>query len=341
MERIAFHRSSGETFVEGHTILQANALTPPRSGWSRFGRRLYSILDTRTAEQIFEEEGDHRSRFARLSSFIVLHGACLSVIWTGWSWTAAAFALFLYVARMFAITGFYHRYFSHRTFKTNRFWQFIFAMWGNSAAQRGPLWWAAHHRKHHRHSDTPEDVHSPWQRTLYEAHMGWIVESRNHKTDLREIRDFARYPELVFLNRFDMLVPIVLGTLSFLFGWYLEASFPGLGTTKWQMLTWFFISTVVLFHGTCTINSLSHLFGRKRYNTSDQSRNSLILALITLGEGWHNNHHYYPGATRQGFYWWEIDITYYGLRVLQALGIISRLNPVPLRARESNHLAAA
>jgi len=322
------------------TVLQAIATPLPQRGLlRRVGRYLYSIIDTRTAEQLIAED-DNRTTFSRISSFLVLHSACLGVFWTGWSWVAVGYAAFLYAIRMFAITGFYHRYFSHRTFKTNRFWQFVFAAWGNSAAQRGPLWWAAHHRKHHRHSDEPEDVHSPWQHTLYEAHMGWITETRNHKTDLHEVRDFARYGELVFLNRFDMLVPFALGTFSWLFGWFLEAQFPQLETTRWQMLVFFFISTVLLFHGTCTINSLSHLFGRKRYETTDQSRNSLLLALITFGEGWHNNHHYYPGSARQGFYWWEIDITYYGLRFLQAIGIIRQLNPVPRRTRESNHRLA-
>jgi stearoyl-CoA desaturase (delta-9 desaturase) len=102
----------------------------------------------------------------------------------------------------------------------------------------------------------------------------------------------------------------------------------------WQWLIWgFFISTVVLFHSTCFINSLAHLWGKRRYQTGDESRNNWLLALITFGEGWHNNHHRYPGSARQGFYWWELDITYYGLKVLQWLGVIRDLRPVPARVR--------
>jgi stearoyl-CoA desaturase (delta-9 desaturase) len=255
----------------------------------------------------------------RVIPFIGVHAACLGVIWVGWSWTAVGVAGALYAVRMFAITGFYHRYFSHRTFKTSRFFQFAFAVLGASSAQRGPLWWAAHHRKHHRHSDTEHDVHSPRHHGFWWSHMGWITAPGNFPTDLAEVRDLAKYPELRFLDRFDILVPVLLATTLFLLG----------GA---QLLIWgFFISTVVLFHGTCFINSLAHQLGKQRYETGDDSGNSLLLALITFGEGWHNNHHKYPGSARQGFFWWEIDLTYYALWILARLRIISELRPVPKR----------
>lgn len=266
--------------------------------------------------------GDRRVDWVRVIPFIGMHVACLAVFWVGWSVTAVAVAFGLYVVRMFAVTGFYHRYFSHRTFTTTRAGQFVFALIGASAVQRGPLWWAAHHRKHHRHSDTELDAHSPRHHGFWWAHMGWITSPSNFATDLEAVPDLAKYPELRFLDRFDILVPVLLAVTLFLVG-------------GGQLLVWgFFISTVFLFHGTSFINSLAHVMGRRRYVTGDDSRNSFILAVITLGEGWHNNHHKYPGAARQGFFWWELDLTYYGLKLLSWLGVLWDLRPVPRRLLE-------
>jgi stearoyl-CoA desaturase (delta-9 desaturase) len=277
-----------------------------------------------------------RVEFLRVLPFLLLHLGCLGVFLTGWSWTAVAAAVLLYFVRMFAITGFYHRYFSHKTFHTTRFMQFCFAVLGATAVQRGPLWWSYHHRHHHRHSDEEEDVHSPNVRGFWWSHIGWITSARNFPTDYSQVRDLARYPELVFLNRFDSLVPIMFALSLFTLGHFLGVWFPTLGVTSWQLLVWgFFISTTVLFHATSSINSLAHLLGRRRYDTGDNSRNSLLLALITLGEGWHNNHHRYMSAARQGFYWWEIDISYYLLKVLSWTGLIWQLKPVPAAAYEN------
>jgi stearoyl-CoA desaturase (delta-9 desaturase) len=266
--------------------------------------------------------GDKRVEWLRVAPFIGMHLACLGVFVVGWHPGAVAAGGVLYLVRMFAITGFYHRYFSHRTFRTGRAAQFVFALLGASATQRGPLWWAAHHRKHHRHSDTELDVHSPRQHGFWWSHMGWITSASNFPTDFREVRDLARYPELRWLDRFDIVVPVILAATLFAVG--------GLPWLVWG----YFVSTVVLFHATCLINSMAHRVGSRRYQTDDDSRNSLTLALITLGEGWHNNHHRYPGATRQGFFWWEIDLTYYGLVVLSWLRIIRDLRPVPRRLLE-------
>ncbi|HAV62982.1 MAG TPA: acyl-CoA desaturase [Verrucomicrobiales bacterium] len=276
-----------------------------------------------------------RVEWVRCIPFIILHLGCLGVLLVGWSWFAVAAAVALYFVRMFAVTGVYHRYFSHRTFRTSRFMQFLLALLGASSTQRGPLWWAYHHRQHHKHSDEADDAHSPHVHGFWWSHVGWITSARNFPTDYRVVKDLAKFPELVFLNRFDSLVPIVLATGLFFLGMILEHFAPGLGVTGGQMLVWgFFISTTALFHGTCSINSLAHLIGRKRFNTKDDSRNSLLLALITLGEGWHNNHHHYMGATRQGFYWWEIDITYYVLKVMSWTGLIWDLRPVPISVKE-------
>ena len=271
-----------------------------------------------------------RIDYARCFSLIFIHVGCLGIFWVGWSWTAILIAILLYFTRMFAITAFLHRYFSHRTFKTNRFFQFIFAVIASSAMQRGALWWAAHHRKHHKESDTEKDVHSPHTKSFLWSHIGWITSRKNFYTDYKVIKDFAKYPELVFLNRFNKLIPLLLGVLLFVSGEWLSLNAPSLNTNGWQLIVWgWFISTTVLLHGTSTINSLSHLYGKKRFDTGDESRNNFWLSLITLGEGWHNNHHHYMHSARQGFYWWELDITYYGLKILAFIGIIYDLRPVP------------
>jgi stearoyl-CoA desaturase (delta-9 desaturase) len=280
-------------------------------------------------------DGDHVD-WARVAPFLGMHLACLAVLRVGVSRAALVAALALYALRMFAITGFYHRYFSHRAFKTSRTGQFVFALLGASAVQRGPLWWAAHHRHHHAHSDRPQDVHSPRQRGILWSHMGWFLADRCYAPDLGRVRDLERYPELRWLDRYDILVPVALAVTVFGLGVVLERLAPGLGTDRWQMLLWgFFISTVACYHATYTINSLAHVLGRRRYPTGDDSRNNALLALLTFGEGWHNNHHHYPNAARQGFFWWEIDLTYYALRVLAALGLIWDLKPVPAAVRDA------
>ncbi len=277
--------------------------------------------------------------WVRFIPFMGIHLMCFGFLLVGWSWTAIGVAIVLYSIRMFAITAFYHRYFSHRTFKTSRFFQFIFALIGNSAVQKGPLWWAAHHRKHHKHSDKEGDVHSPHVHSLYWSHVGWITSKVNYSTDLRIVKDLAQYPELRFLDRFYTLVPIVLAVSIYGLGKYLEITYPALGTNGSQLLIWgFFISTVVLFHATCTINSLSHMFGKKRYESSDESKNNFYLSLLTFGEGWHNNHHRYSGSTRQGFFWWEIDITYYILKMMSWVRIIRDIRHVPKSVKFSKLL---
>lgn len=307
--------------------------------WHRLVRAVVNWFDTGALE--VPAEGSYlpavpdRIEWTRILPFIAMHLTCLAIIWVGWSWVAVGVALTAYFVRMFAITGFYHRYFSHRSFKTSRAGQFIFGLLGASAVQRGPVWWAAHHRHHHAYSDRPEDAHSPVQHGFLRSHMGWFLTARGFRPDLRRVRDLLQFPELRWLDRFDILVPIALAVFMFALGVLLENVAPQLGTSGAQMLIWgFFISTVACYHGTYTINSLSHVFGRQRYRTGDASRNNWFLALITLGEGWHNNHHHFPSSTRQGFYWWEIDLTYYGLKVMAWLGIIWDLKPVPVAIRD-------
>ena len=253
------------------------------------------------------------------TAFVVAHLACFAAIWTGVTLEALALGFVLYVVRMFGITAGYHRYFSHRAFKTSRAFQFVLAFLAQSSAQRGVLWWAAKHRWHHLHSDTELDVHSPAQRGFFYAHVGWIFTARHHDSDHGAIPDLARWPELVWLDRHPYLAAILLGVAS-----WLIAGWPGL-------VVGFFWSTVALWHATFGINSLAHVLGRQRYVTGDDSRNNWLLAIFTLGEGWHNNHHACQSSVRQGFRWWEFDPTFYALKALSWLGVVWDLN-LPARS---------
>lgn len=269
--------------------------------------------------------------------FVLLHLSLATVFLVGWSPIAVAAAIFLYYLRMFAITGCYHRYLSHRAYKTSRTFQFAFALLGDTAAQRGPLWWAAHHRSHHKFTDQTEDPHSPLRYGFWTSHILWWGLRKNLATRKSMVPDLCAYPELVFLDRFHFLGPIALALATFVAGAALHRWAPGLGTNGPQMLVWgFVVSTVALGQGVASINSLAHLVGRRRYATPDNSRNSFWLALLTMGEGWHNNHHHYSGSARQGIYWWEIDFTYYGLLVLEKMGLIWELKPVPPKVKVSD-----
>ena len=271
----------------------------------------------------------NRIEWFKYSPYFILHAGCLAVFWVGTSKIAITLALALYLARMFFITGFYHRYFSHRAFKTSRLAQFIFAFLGCTAGQRGPIWWAAHHRHHHRLSDRPDDTHSPYQGGWIMSHAGWFMQTKNQSIRERYVQDWQRYPELVWLEKWELLPFLLLAIGMVGAGWIIGQYFPGTETSAMQLFVWFLISTVAVYHGTYTINSLCHIWGSRRFETDDHSRNNPILALITLGEGWHNNHHWYPMAAQQGLKWWEIDITYYLLRLMAALGLIWDLRSYP------------
>ncbi|NLV55495.1 MAG: acyl-CoA desaturase [Acidimicrobiales bacterium] len=248
----------------------------------------------------------------------LIHGLCLLAVFTGVTWKALALCFVLYFGRMWFITAGYHRYFSHRSYKTSRAFQFVLAFGGGSAAQKGALWWASHHRDHHRFSDTDRDVHSPLK-GFWWSHIGWILCDKYKGWDPDSIKDFNKFPELRFITKHDWIPPWTVAIAS-----YLIAGWPGL-------IVGFFWSTVLLWHGTFTVNSLAHVMGRRRYATTDTSRNSALIALWTGGEGWHNNHHYYQAAARNGFFWWEYDPTYYVLKVLSWFRIVRDLKVPPAR----------
>jgi stearoyl-CoA desaturase (delta-9 desaturase) len=248
--------------------------------------------------------------------FVGVHLAVFAALWTGVTWQAAVCCAVLYVVRMFAVTAGYHRYFSHRTYKTSRVGQFLLAFLAQTSLQKGALWWAAHHRDHHRWSDTERDVHSPVRRGFWYAHVGWLYDGTD-ATNYERVRDLAKFPELVWLNRYWGVPPLLLAAaVTLLFGWS-------------GLVVGFLVSTVLVWHGTFCINSLAHVFGRRRFDTADQSRNNALLALITLGEGWHNNHHRFPSTVRQGFYRWELDVSWLVLKGLARLGLVWDLRDPP------------
>ncbi|MEM9074570.1 MAG: acyl-CoA desaturase [Myxococcota bacterium] len=251
------------------------------------------------------------------AAFVACHLAIFGAIYSGVTWQAAVACVVLIFVRLWGVTAGYHRYFSHRTFKTSRVFQFILAFLAQSSAQKGALWWAAHHRRHHKHSDQEGDLHSPVREGFWYSHLGWLFVDGSEITEYDRIRDFARYPELVWLNKFHLVPPTLLAV-----GLLYWLGLPGL-------FIGFFLSTVLLWHITFTINSLAHVYGKRRFETTDDSRNSMFLGLLTLGEGWHNNHHRYQSSARNGFYWWEIDVTYYVLKMLSWVGIVWNLRPVP------------
>lgn len=251
------------------------------------------------------------------AAFIAVHVACLGVFISGIDLTAVSLAIGLYILRIFAIGAGYHRYFSHRSFRTSRAFQFVLGFLAQTSAQRGVLWWAAHHRRHHKYSDTTQDVHSPILRSFAYAHVGWIMVPCNEPTDLDAVRDLAQYKELLWLDKHQYLPAALLALVTFLIG-----GLPGL-------VVGFCWSTVLVWHATFSINSLGHLIGRRRYVTGDYSRNNWFLAFITMGEGWHNNHHAYQASVRQGFRWWEYDFTFYVLKALSWSGLIWDLHLPP------------
>ena len=299
---------------------------------------LLKIFDNNYAEKYYQKQkgvdGDTIDWF-RVIPFILIHFGALAALWTHFEWYLVWVALFLFVIRMFAITGFYHRYFAHKTFKTSRLMQFIFAFIGSTAAQRGPIWWASHHRRHHLNSDKHNDQHSPHTHHFLWSHMGWFLAKKNFLTDRKVVRDLIKFKELVLIDRFDWLPPVLLLLSLFVIGDFLSLTS---GMSGLNMVIWgFCVSTILVYHCTFAVNSIAHLWGTQRYNTKEESKNNFFVALLTFGEGWHNNHHHYPGSIRQGFYWWEVDLTYYVLRFLSFFGIVYNLRTVSKAIRQKHN----
>jgi stearoyl-CoA desaturase (delta-9 desaturase) len=279
-----------------------------------------------------------RARIARLPDerveagaipFFLIHAAAVAgAIYVGFSWKLLGLAVLFYYLRMAGTTIGYHRYFSHRAFKAGRVFQAVMAFWAQTSAQKGALWWAAHHRDHHKYSDGEKDIHSPL-RGFWWSHMGWILCSKYSPTKFDNIKDFAKYPELRWLNRYYLVPPALLAVALFAIG--------GLPWLVWG----FFVSTVLLWHGTFLVNSLNHVWGTVRYESKDLSRNNGFIALFTMGEGWHNNHHHYQSSANQGFFWWEYDFSYYLIRLFEAVGLVSEVRTPPRKVLEDTIAARA
>jgi stearoyl-CoA desaturase (delta-9 desaturase) len=268
---------------------------------------------------------DERINWKGALPFILVQFLPLFAFVTGVTTKAVILGVVLYVVRMVAITAGYHRYFAHKTYRLGRVPQFLLAFVGETAAQKGVLWWASQHRNHHKYADTARDPHSP-QKGFWWSHIGWIMSGKYGKTEWDNIQDFAKYPELVWLNEHDWVPPWLLGVACFLI-----AGWSGL-------VVGFFASTLLLWHVTFSVNSFAHVFGRRRYGTGDTSRNSLPVALLTMGEGWHNNHHHYPASARQGFYWWEVDASYYLIRLGKLVRVVKDVKEPPASAKAARRI---
>jgi stearoyl-CoA desaturase (delta-9 desaturase) len=256
-----------------------------------------------------------KGRPLSLTLFVLISLTPIFAFFVPFSWDLVALAVALYFLRMFGITGAYHRYFSHNAFKTSRVMQFILGWIGAMAMQKGPIWWAAHHRNHHKYSDTELDLHSP-RKGFWHSHMLWFLRDDHNEYDPKIIKDFTKFPELVWLDKYYWIPPLLFSIV--------------LGLISFPVLVWGYgVSNFFAGHGTWTINSLAHVIGKQRYVTGDDSRNHWFLAFITMGEGWHNNHHYYRHSANMGFYWYELDLTYYILKLMSAVGLIWDLKAPP------------
>lgn len=272
-------------------------------------------------------QSSRRYEFGAVSVFVLLHLGVFAVFFVSFTPQLLLWMAGTYAVRMFGVTAGYHRYFSHRSYKLGRAAQFVMAALAQSSGQKGVLWWAAHHRQHHRHSDEEADVHSPWLRGFWWAHVGWVLSNEYDAYDQKQIADFAKFPELRWLDQYHWVPALVFAALVLLIG--------GPAAFVWG----FVVSTVLLYHCTFCINSLAHIFGTRRFNTPDQSRNNWVLALLTFGEGWHNNHHFSMASCRQGYRWWEVDITYAVLKALSYLGIARDLRPFRVPSERARRAA--
>ena len=254
--------------------------------------------------------------------FWTVQASAAAVLFVPFEWSLVGLWAASHFIRAIGLTLAFHRYYAHRAFQMNRVARFVWTFIGTAAMQKGPLWWAGHHVNHHRFADREGDPHSPLVSGLYYAHVGWFLNDARHErleASNPVVRDFSRAPEIVFLDRFFFLPPLMLAVTMYLVG-----GFP------W--LVWgFCLPTVTLAHATFAINTVNHMFGSRRFDTIDESRNNVVTAIFAAGEGWHNNHHRYQRAARNGFYWWEVDPTWYMIRLMVAVGLAWDAHPVPER----------
>ena len=266
-----------------------------------------------------------------MSLFWLVQASSLLVLFVPFSVGMVALWAVAHFLRAIGLTLTYHRYFAHRAFKMGRVTQFVWSWIAASAMQKGPLWWAGHHVTHHKFADREGDPHSPLISGFYYAHLGWFLNDVRHDKLAATnpvIRDFGKYPEIRLLDEYYWLPPALMALGMYLYG-------------GMQWLAWgFLLPTMTLAHATFAINTINHLYGSRRFDTVDESRNNPITAFFAAGEGWHNNHHRYQRSARNGFYWWEFDPTWYVIKAMSIVGLAWDVQPVPERiyreARERN-----
>lgn len=261
--------------------------------------------------------------YSNASRIILFHLSVVLVFISGYSFTALITFLILYLARLFVITGFYHRYYSHQSYQTSRWLQFILTLIGTSAGQQGPLSWATSHITHHQHADTRGDPHSPVLTSGLYAHIGWLMQKDALPTNDKLVKPFLKFPEIVFLDRYHYLGTTGLIISLALLGTFLSTHHPELGTSALQLVSWgFILSTLLILHGACLVNSVAHLYGYRRFRTTDNSHNVWWLFPLTLGDNWHNNHHHTPRSASFSYAWWEVDIIYLCILLLEKSGLV-------------------
>jgi len=262
---------------------------------------------------------------------VILHLGAIAALFN-FTWRAFAAAVFLYwMCTGLGISMGYHRLHTHRSYQVPTWLEYFFAVCGALTLEGGPIFWVAVHRVHHQKSDQPGDPHSPRDGGWW-AHVGWILlgETRHNNTRLmsKYAPDVAKHKFYVWLNNWHWTPALALTVLLYVIG--------GLPLMLWGS----FFRIVFGLHATWAVNSATHMWGARRFPTRDDSRNTWWIALVTFGEGWHNNHHAHPTSARHGLAWYEFDLSWIQIRILKALGVAKRIQVASIRAQMSDQEAA-
>ena len=269
--------------------------------------------------QISESKPTRKINWGNGIFLVVAHCGTVGALFF-WSWPGLITAVILYwVAGSLGIGMGIHRLITHRGYKVPKLVEYFLVTCGTLAIEGGPIQWVVTHRIHHAHTDQHGDPHTPREGGWW-AHIGWILRGTAQDHDRPTIERYA--PDLiknryyVWLNRYFYVPSILLGLALLTFG-------------GWQVMLWgLFLRVTVALHATWLVNSATHMWGRKRFETGEDSRNNWWVALLTFGEGWHNNHHAHPTSARHGLRWYEIDFNWWGIRVLQGMGLAQKIKRV-------------
>ncbi len=246
--------------------------------------------------------------------------ALFALIPSNFNWHAIAVAFVLYwITGGLGITLGFHRLVSHRSFQTPKWLEYCLVFCGTLACQGGPIEWIGLHRIHHKFSDTEPDPHDS-NKGFWWSHMGWMLSQNPSSKEVpRFTQDIINDPVYQFFQKYFIPIQVVLGLILYSFG-------------GWPFVIWaIFVRLVVVFHCTWFVNSATHKFGYQSYESEDNSKNCWWVALLTFGEGWHNNHHAYQYSARHGLRWWEIDLTWMTISLLQSLGLATSVKLAPTK----------